>query len=322
MRPEEIAREVFSASDYLCKNGHRDDASIPAPRVVDLLVGYSEEILRRTQSEAVRTEGVTPIDMVLYCPSCGYQHIDAPDERTPDWKNPPHKSHLCHHCKAIWRPCDFPTNGVAQIETRGKADTFVPGQLPFAAVPLPQHAQSVVVEALRELMGHCNKLYAEFGVKTCIELQPAGRRAQAVLDALATPSIPAPVAESELREDDTPANVDRMDERGFVTWASSEEGGGPDVGITVGLGAEQGHLWLGEITRKRWEDIGGNDFSDNDMGWWLIHYAPGKEPDVLAKALQPDHDPLREFLEHTLAPMLAMSSLATVPSMQTEKGNG
>lgn len=32
----------------------------------------------------------TPIDMVLYCPKCGLQHLDAPDERTPDWTNPPH----------------------------------------------------------------------------------------------------------------------------------------------------------------------------------------------------------------------------------------
>lgn len=51
-----------------------------------------------------------PIDMVLYCPKCGEQHIDAPiycdhvRRSCTDvgcsgpWTNPPHKSHLCHGC--------------------------------------------------------------------------------------------------------------------------------------------------------------------------------------------------------------------------------
>lgn len=64
-----------------------------------------------------------PIDMVLYCPKCGKQHIDAPDERTPDWTNPPHKSHLCHGCGHIWRPSDTPTNGVERTASGKDADT-------------------------------------------------------------------------------------------------------------------------------------------------------------------------------------------------------
>lgn len=67
-----------------------------------------------------------PIDMVLHCPKCGLQHIDAPDERTPDWKNEPHRSHLCHGCGHIWRPADVPTNGVRAVKTRGKADSAAP----------------------------------------------------------------------------------------------------------------------------------------------------------------------------------------------------
>jgi hypothetical protein len=63
-----------------------------------------------------------PVDMVLHCPSCGLQHIDAPDDRTTGWVNPPHRSHLCHGCGHIWRPADVPTNGVAAIATKGKAD--------------------------------------------------------------------------------------------------------------------------------------------------------------------------------------------------------
>lgn len=60
-----------------------------------------------------------PVDMLLFCPNCGEQHID---ERTPDWTNPPHRSHLCQFCEHVWRPADVPTNGVAAIETRGQRD--------------------------------------------------------------------------------------------------------------------------------------------------------------------------------------------------------
>jgi hypothetical protein len=68
-------------------------------------------------------EAPAPIDMVLHCPACGRQHIDAPDERTADWKNEPHRSHLCAQCGFVWRPADVPTNGVATIKTRGKNDS-------------------------------------------------------------------------------------------------------------------------------------------------------------------------------------------------------
>lgn len=73
--------------------------------------------------------------MVLYCPACGTQHIDAPEfaEGSPSttafaaiewaWSNPPHRSHLCAGCGHIWRPADVPTNGVSAVKTRGGADS-------------------------------------------------------------------------------------------------------------------------------------------------------------------------------------------------------
>lgn len=75
-----------------------------------------------------------PIDMVLHCPKCGMQHVDAPDDPFyggmsdasgfhPRWENPPHRSHLCHTCGHIWRPADVPTNGVWAVKTKGKADS-------------------------------------------------------------------------------------------------------------------------------------------------------------------------------------------------------
>ena len=80
-----------------------------------------------------------PIDMVLHCPTCGLQHIDAPDtnydphyEGHMIWDNPPHRSHQCAGCGHIWRPADVPTNGVAAIKTKGKNDSPMAKPAPAA----------------------------------------------------------------------------------------------------------------------------------------------------------------------------------------------
>lgn len=91
-----------------------------------------------------------PLDMILYCPNCGMQHIDRPNHWSDkfdapmggedpedraeldasvaayeaEWTNPPHKSHLCQGCGCIWRPADVATNGVAELKTTGKDDTW------------------------------------------------------------------------------------------------------------------------------------------------------------------------------------------------------
>ncbi|AJW98427.1 putative gp38 [Burkholderia gladioli] len=75
-----------------------------------------------------------PIPMLLFCPRCGTQHIDAEEwaddphdieqGRMRVWSNPPHRSHLCHACGIVWRPADVATVGVEAIETSGKADTW------------------------------------------------------------------------------------------------------------------------------------------------------------------------------------------------------
>lgn len=64
-----------------------------------------------------------PLRMILHCPVCRRQHVDAPE---PDkgWTNPPHKSHLCGFCGCQWRPADVPTTGVAHTETKGKNDNW------------------------------------------------------------------------------------------------------------------------------------------------------------------------------------------------------
>jgi hypothetical protein len=80
-----------------------------------------------------------PIQMILHCPACGVQHIDAPDERTEAWGNPPHRSHLCHGCGHIWRPADVATEGVAAIQTRGSNDSPAASLSPLCGA---QHAES------------------------------------------------------------------------------------------------------------------------------------------------------------------------------------
>lgn len=64
-----------------------------------------------------------PINMLLFCPVCARQHIDAPDPEEA-WDNPPHRSHLCRGCGTTWRPADVPTNGVAALQTRGAEDNW------------------------------------------------------------------------------------------------------------------------------------------------------------------------------------------------------
>lgn len=119
--------------------------------------------------------GVTqPINMVLHCPRCGVQHIDAPEPdkvryedgvayNPPGWTNPPHRSHLCHDCGHVWRPADVPTNGVAAVKTTGKADSPLAAIPPAAPAPqrqvrtdplqpwTPEHCRAYPTEAARLL---------------------------------------------------------------------------------------------------------------------------------------------------------------------------
>ncbi|MEE2978055.1 MAG: hypothetical protein VYB88_11325 [Pseudomonadota bacterium] len=79
-----------------------------------------------------------PVDMLLLCPACGMQHIDAVETGTTlsrsgldtltetevvTWSNPPHRSHMCHGCGHQWRPADVATNGVAELKTKGRNDS-------------------------------------------------------------------------------------------------------------------------------------------------------------------------------------------------------
>lgn len=100
-------------------------------RAGDALVALITRLADRLSLTSDGGDGADPIPMILHCPACGLQHVDAPDEadineispREQRWDNPPHRSHLCHGCGHIWRPADVPTEGVAKIKTRGTADS-------------------------------------------------------------------------------------------------------------------------------------------------------------------------------------------------------
>lgn len=119
-----------------------------------------------------------PIDMVLHCPACGLQHIDANEANNKThspgcdiscgmpahgcscgfdalWTNPPHRSHLCHGCGHIWRPADVPTNGVQAVKTKGKVDSEIDNTLAQrlkdgeAAIGIIEHQRMVAREQAR-----------------------------------------------------------------------------------------------------------------------------------------------------------------------------
>lgn len=109
----------------------RADGGAPSEKCGPHVREWIEKLCRRELEQK-------PIDMILFCPMCGVQHVDAPEPHHLDahfinagmeptgehWTNPPHRSHLCHECGCIWRPADVPTNGVKSITTKGSADNF------------------------------------------------------------------------------------------------------------------------------------------------------------------------------------------------------
>jgi predicted RNA-binding Zn-ribbon protein involved in translation (DUF1610 family) len=127
-----ITDEDGSIHDVLFKEDSRPMLMLGSGRFIHHMLA---EIVRlRAVVDAAQPD---PIDMILYCPNCGQQHIDEPGETTrwannehpprvtgEPWTNPPHRSHLCHACGMIWRPADVATNGVAEIKTKGHHDSW------------------------------------------------------------------------------------------------------------------------------------------------------------------------------------------------------
>lgn len=93
---------------------------------------------------------------------------------------------------------------------------------------------------------------------------------------------------------------------GGVTWHSSEDDGGPDVGISVYLGDGK-RLWCGEISRSLFDECGGSEWFDDDGGWFLVVYGP--KANLVAKV--GDKDQMKDMIE-----MLATAARdADVPTL-------
>lgn len=134
---EPCREQIIEAIEY-CENGEWSNAVDVLRRILDSKPASKETSDNLNLGDSVRKDGVeaAAIDMILYCPNCGVQHVDGadgrflsgeftcPDDSSKTWDNPPHRSHLCHDCGCIWRPADVATNGVAEIKTEGKADTW------------------------------------------------------------------------------------------------------------------------------------------------------------------------------------------------------
>lgn len=119
-----------------------------------------QERVQRLFDKLAASQVAVPIPMILLCPACGKQHIDAPETRdvpsgdgfaeVADWTNPPHRSHLCHACGCIWRPADVPTVGVERIESRGSADTWDVAAAPAVVIDLGQVFLDAINKAVAE----------------------------------------------------------------------------------------------------------------------------------------------------------------------------
>lgn len=72
-------------------------------------------------------------------------------------------------------------------------------------------------------------------------------------------------------------------EHGRVTWHSSDEDSGPDVGLSVGLGDGR-MLWVGEMSKQRIADTEGAGELGSDGGWWVVVYGQ-TESTVVAKCV-------------------------------------
>lgn len=92
-------------------------------------------------------------------------------------------------------------------------------------------------------------------------------------------------------------------ERGQIVWHSSDEDGGPDVGAAIGTG--NGEIWVGELSRRRWE-MGGAEAMGlgRDDGSWIVFYPHGGGEAVLLGRCPADvlHSEIADLFANMLRP--------------------
>lgn len=128
------------AREYLIRNfGEPMPGSIITPKQApELMADFARTIV--TDYERVKAENEKPVDMILLCPRCQFQHVDEPDFESckncggqrdahkplktesgiwcnnfEEWNNPPHRKHRCLKCNHVWKPALIATNGVQAL---------------------------------------------------------------------------------------------------------------------------------------------------------------------------------------------------------------
>lgn len=106
-----LAREAMATTEV--SKSITYPSSVAAERIRDLVRRIANAL-----SESLRRAAL-PVDMLIFCPKCRLQHVDAPHD---EWTNPPHRTHECQGCGHLWRIADIPTNGVATLHSKGRND--------------------------------------------------------------------------------------------------------------------------------------------------------------------------------------------------------
>lgn len=127
-----IPKPIYQARQHSDEEARWDDvheathsACAAQPQFYETRIVY--DAAPQQPARAVASLLAAPIPMLLFCPECGLQHVDAPEparDGEEAWDNPPHRSHLCRGCGTVWRPADVATVGVASIQTTGQADNW------------------------------------------------------------------------------------------------------------------------------------------------------------------------------------------------------
>jgi hypothetical protein len=123
------------------------DSGITEVGMISVISGAKPDYVEKVLTERRELIAVEkPIDVVLFCPLCKFQHIDEAEPNTCQncghgaeyhkgsecylhdsgcdctgfkaWLNPPHKSHRCLNpeCNHVWRAANIPTNGVEKVD--------------------------------------------------------------------------------------------------------------------------------------------------------------------------------------------------------------
>lgn len=124
----ELASVVENARQLMThESGEPGVRRVPDP-TLKALIEAADLLSRPIEPEEITTVLAltgTRLPVILHCPQCKQVHVDV---ATEEWDNPPHRSHKCQTpgCGCIWRPADFPTDGVHpdQIMTVGKTDNY------------------------------------------------------------------------------------------------------------------------------------------------------------------------------------------------------